>query len=451
MTTHTRACVPWRSVRLALLSWCVLVPIAQAQERPDSAIAPDALVQSALTAHPSIRAAAARADAARAAISPAGTRPDPMLMAGVTNLPVTDPGFDDEMTMKMIGVSQVLPYPGKLALSRRAAELELAAAESRLASVRLAIAQAVRVAYYELAYLERALEVVRNNQALLTEFAKTTQSRYGLGLGGQEDVLKARVEATRLAEEAVMLNEDRTATLARLNALRAKPSDEPFEGAVIPDRIARAAVAADAVQIRFASPALGSRATGSPLPPLEQLQQRALANNPMLAEGAQMVAAQAAQVELAGRAYLPDFDLSLQYGQRSGAPDMVTALVSIPLPVQRARRQNQEVLRARAELVSREAELEAERLVVLREVAESYARIEQARAQLALFRGSIIPQSRATLQAAMTSFQVGRTDFLMLLETQATVFNYETAYHRLLADFAQRVAELERVVGTEVL
>lgn len=451
MIIDPRACVPRRSVRLALLPWCVVATVARAQEPVEPARGPAPLVEAAIAAHPSIRAAAARVEAARAMIGPAGARPDPMLMAGVANLPLTDPGFGDEMTMKMVGVSQVLPYPGKLALQRRAAELEAAASEARLAAARLDVRQAVEDAYYELVYLDRALEVVRNNQTLLAELTRATESRYGLGVGGQQDVLKARVEAARLAEEAVMLTEERTIALARLNSLLGRASDAPLAGTAIPERITRAAVAGDPAQIRFASPALGSRAADSPLPPLEALQQRALVSNPMLREREQMAAAQAALVELAGKAHLPDFDLSLEYGQRSGAPDMVTALLTVPLPVQRRARQDQERLGARAELAAREAELESERLEVRREVAELYARLEQARTQLALFRASIIPQSRATLQAATTSFQMGRVDFLTLLKDQATLFNYETAFHRLLSEFAQRLAELERVAGGEVL
>lgn len=90
------------------------------------------------------------------------------------------------------------------------------------------------------------------------------------------------------------------------------------------------------------------------------------------------------------------------HGHRAGSAS--------PMPVQRPGRQYQEVLGARAEFAAREAELEAARLVVARDVADSYAR-DRAGAW-------------------------GRTDFLMLLETDATLFNYETAYHRLLTHCA---------------
>ena len=51
-----------------------------------------------------------------------------MLGVGVMNLPVTDPGFDDFMTMETVAVGQQLPFPGKLSLELRAAEQEARAA-----------------------------------------------------------------------------------------------------------------------------------------------------------------------------------------------------------------------------------------------------------------------------------------------------------------------------------
>ena len=83
----------------------------------------------------------------------------------------------------------------------------------------------------------RALETLADNHTVLVNFIQVTESRYGVGVGGQQDVLKARVEAARLAEEAVMLNEQRRAALARLNAALDRPSDTPVEGPRVPERV----------------------------------------------------------------------------------------------------------------------------------------------------------------------------------------------------------------------
>ena len=411
----------------------------------------DSLVALALEVNPSVHAALRAVEAARARIGPAGTLPDPMLTAGIMNLPVSDPGFDDFMTMNTVGVGQRLPYPGKLSLARRAAERELAASEARVEAVRRDIEAEVRKAYYDLAFLDRALEVLGRRQSVLVDFIQVTESRYGVGTGGQQDILKARVEAARLAEAAVELAEARRARLARLNALLDRPSETPLPEARVPERIARAAVPDDLARIRFTSDRLGARATDSPLPPLEVLQERAIGSSPEVRAHEAEIAAQAARVDLARKAHLPDFDVSVQYGQRFDRTDMASVMVSVPLPVDRADRQDQEVAEARAELAGMEAGHHAMVNRIEADVAEAHSALERDRAQLALFVRSIIPQGRAALESATSAFQVGRADFLMLLENQTTLYDYEIAYYRALAEFAKSVAELERITGAEVL
>ena len=173
--------------------------------------------------------------------------------------------------------------------------------------------------------------------------------------------------------------------------------------------------------------------------------------SPELREREAMVAAQAARVELARKEYLPDFDLSVQYGQRPGRPDMVTALVSIPIPLQKGRKQDYLAAEASAQLAQLEAERGAKQNEIRAEVARLVAELERQRAQLAIYVRAVLPQSRASLASATASYQVGRVEFLTVLDDQATLFNYETEYFRVLTEFARTLAELERVVGKEIL
>lgn len=439
-----RAC----ALACALLA-TALPTIAAAQTATASAV--DSLVAVALAVNPTIHAAERRVDAARARIGPAGALPDPMLSAGIMNLPVADPGFDDFMTMNVVGLGQRLPYPGKLPLARQAAELELRAAEARVQAARLEVEAEVRQAYYDLAFLDRSLEVLERNQGLLVDFVGVTESRYRVGTGGQQDILKARVEAARLAEEAVSLAEARRARLARLNALLDRPTGTPVAPGRVPERIGRAAIPDDPERVRFTSGELGARAAGSPLPPLEVLQEGAVTSSPEVRAHEAEIEAQTARVELARKAHLPDFDVSVQYGQRFDRTDMASVMVSVPIPVNREDRQDQEVAEAEAELAAMQAGHHAMVNRIRADVAAGYADLEEDRARLALFARSIIPQGRAALESATAAFQVDRADFLTLLENQTTLYNYEIAYFRALTDFASGLAELERVVGGEVL
>lgn len=411
----------------------------------------DSLVAWALAVSPQLRAARERVRAAEARVAQSGLRPDPMLMAGIQDFPVRQPGFSDFMTMKMVGVGQTISYPGKLPLRTRVAARELAAVEAELAGARLAVEEAVKGAYYDLAYLDRALEIVDRNRRLLLDFMKVTEARYGVGTGGQEDVLRVRVEAARLGEEAVALIEQRRTALARLNAVLDRPSEVPVTEPIIPRRVAQAAIADSVAAIRFVSATLGARAADSPLPALETLQAAVVRQNPMLRAHEARIEAQMARVELARKEHLPDFDVSLSYGQRSGFSDMISAQVSIPIPLQRGRKQDQLVVEAEAELAALDAEHHERANALRADVARLHAKLERDRAQLALYVKAILPQGRAALTSATAGYQVGRADFLMLLDSQAMLFNYETNYFRVLSDFAKTLAELERLVGEEIV
>jgi outer membrane protein TolC len=425
----------------------------------------DSLVVRALAKSPAMHAAMARVDAARARVSPASTLPDPMFMLGIINQPLgstprstnahgeaVSASGPDPMTMRMVGVSQTIPFPGKLLLQRRAAEREVDASQAALDAARRQLVRDVKVAYYEIAFLDHALAIVDRNRDVLATLIAVSETKYGVGTAGQQDVLKARVEATRLAETASGLLEQRRTAVAQLNALLDQPSDTPFASATVPDAVARAAVPASADVIRFSSAALGSRAADSPLRPLDELQAAAVQGSPEIREHLAMLAAQTARVELARKGTLPDVDLSLQYGQRGGGlPDMISATVSLPLPVFQGRKQDQQVTEASAQVAVLEGEHHEMVNAIRADVARLVSDIERDRTSLALSVKAILPQSRAALTSAAASYQVGKADFLTVLENQATVFNYETDYYRTLSDFASKVAELERVVGSEVL
>ncbi|MEO7218779.1 MAG: TolC family protein, partial [Gemmatimonadaceae bacterium] len=323
-------CMGTAVIRIAMIAaTLVAAEVAQAQQtnnHVDSGTALDSLIAQAISASPGIRVAQARVGAARARVSPAGTLPDPTLMLGVVNLPISHPGFSsDGMTMKMVGVAQTIPFPGKLAARRRAFQLDADATAIALDTVRLAVVRNVKSAYYELAYLGHALAIVQQNEKVLADVVGAAQSHYTVGTGAQSDVLKAHVAATQLGETANLLIEQQQATLAALNAALSRPTDTPVEHPDFPAWLTRAAVAQDARTIRFTANTLGAPVGGSPLPPLADLQALASEHNPEVRVHEAMIVAQAARVQLAHEEYKPDLDASIQYGQRVGLPDMVTA------------------------------------------------------------------------------------------------------------------------------
>lgn len=425
----------------------------------------DSLVARAVAASPSVRAGDARIAAAQARVSPAGLRPDPMLMAGIQNMPAFSPGFSDEMTMKMVGVSQMIPLGGKLRVARAVAEAEVTVATEARRAAELEVERDMRLAAFDVAYVDRALTVVERNRVTLADIISAAEIRFGTGTAaggsapmggapaasGLADILRARSEAAKLGEQAAMLREQRRVAMAAINALLSRPSDDSVSGAAIPEWLERAAVAADAGAVRFESAVLGSRAAGSPLPSVDSLQRVARAHSTEIRILGAMIAVQALRADLAARERRPDIEASFQYGQRNGMPDMITATVSIPLQLRRKERQNQMVAAEQSELGALEAERLAASNRVNAEIARLHAMAERARTQLALYKTAMLPQGQLSVDAAAVAFRSGTGSLRAVLDAQTMVFNSEIAYHQALLDFVRAVAELQQAVGTEVL
>ena len=403
-----------------------------AQERATVA---DSLVATALAANPRVRATEAQMSAARARVGPAGTWPDPMLMAGIQNLPLSRqsaaghgaPAGPEPMTMKMLGVTQTVPYPGKTSLRTSVARAEADAADARLAAVRLGVRRDVLDAYYDLATARTVLAQIERQQEVASSVLPAAEARYVGGTAALSDVIKARTEAALLVEERNASQQQERAALARMNAALDQPSTTPLQTDALAD---------------------GS-VTVMPLS-LDSLQAFAMQTSPRLRERRAVIAAEAAQAQLARREYLPDFDVSIQYGQRDRLPDMITATVGVPLPIQRGRKQSAEVRAARFDLAAAEAELKAEENELRAEITRTHAEIERQRANADLFSRAILPQARATFASASAAYQSGRGDLLNVLDAMRAMFAAETMYVRALAELAKAVAELQALVGEEV-
>ena len=400
---------------------------APAQDTPDDTLRVNDAVRIARDANPMLRAARASVTAAGQRIGPAGALPDPQLQLGLMNRMASDFGNTmDPMTMNQVQLMQMLPWPGKLGGAKRAARHSAAAAHAEAAEQERMLIAKVRMAYYQAAYADRALDVMGRTRDLLRSFLDVSTTMYAVGSAVQQDVLRAQVEVARMSEEIARMGQERVAMAARLNALLGRSATSPVPALELPE--------ADAGE----------------LPALDSLVAWALAQRPALVAGAERVAAADASLSAARRELFPDFSLGFAYQQRSQFPTMVSLMVGINVPIFAAARQlpMRREMAAMRDMVSAElANLQNETVA---RIIETRARAVQDQNLIRLYRGSVVPQARAAVQAALSSYRVGRVTFMTLVDNQMAVNRYETETYRLLADYHQAVGELEALAGREV-
>jgi outer membrane protein TolC len=412
------------------------------------------LLVEAAASNPRIHAADRAVEAARARVPQAGALPDPMLGLGFMNFPIADPSFGREvMTMTRLQIQGSFPWPGKRGLAEDTAYLLAEAAGWEAERVRVEVFAEVKAAYFEVYFVDRALEITSRNERLVADFASLTSAGYSVGRGSQTAILRAQVERTRLADQTVSLQERRTSVVAELNALLGRTSDTPIPSAILPEEV-RLAADVRGESTRFVSAALSEAMEGlpsDPIPSAAELQRLALDRNPMIRAHLHRVGAQERSVELARKAVLPDLHLSVGYSYRPNFGDFLDLMVSAPLPIFSGRKQDQAVVAEAAALAEDRAMHHTMVLELNAEIVSLLAKLRRTRQQIHLLSDGILPQAGASLQAATASYRVGAMDFLALLDAQVTLYRIELDYHRLLADFAGDIARLERAVGGEVL
>lgn len=379
------------------------------------------LVSWVLEANPGLAGIRAAAEAAAYRIDPAGSLDDPILSYGVA--PLT--GGSNRGLNQKVDFSQRIPWPGTLAAREAGARHEAVAADRDVDALQLRIIAQAKSAHAEWRFIDDGLAVHHATQALLDELIATAQTRYAVGRGLKQDVLQAEVERTDLDNELLRLLRQRAAVQARINALlnRAPEASLPVAGPVSPP---------------------------SSLPALDLLETLALAQHPELTRLDAQVSASKSRITLAEKAFYPDFQVGVGYNSLWDNPDKRPIFgVSINVPFDRSKRQS-ELSRAQAEARRVEWSLLERRADLLAELAQARAEVLEAKASVALYQDRLAPLAVEYLKAALADYQSGSGAFLNVITAEQRKLRTDLALARARADYARRLAELERWVGGSI-
>ena len=424
-TAATPACAQFRSAQAAAVLSVEMDPGGARGAAP----ALGSLIAEALRNNPELRAAANETEAASQRVRPAGALEDPMLEAGLLNVPNQNWRLNrEDMTMKMLGISQKLPYPGKRALREQVAAKDAESASYGLRETGNRIVRDVKLAYFDLALTGETIRQLKSNRLVLEQFLKIAEGRYAVGQATQAEVLKAQTQLSRMSEELLRMERERPVMEAELLRVLGRRGN--------------------AAPIAAALPQIGDAVFS-----LEALQDTALRERPQLLGLQSVIDRSAKTLELARKEAEPDFDLRFVYGQRDKDPagmprdDLVTLTVAMNLPVWRKDKIEPRIAEAQA---MREQTLEVQRAQqneVLAKLRQQVAIAEQSRQSVRLYESGILPQARLAVEASLSGYKVNRVDPLMLLDSQMTLFNYEISRAKELVNFNKALAEIELLTG----
>ncbi len=389
------------------------------------------LVATALTNNPELKSTQSRWQMFKNRIVQAGSLEDPMLMLKLQNGVVQDPfNFRKEsMTGKVIGISQQLPFWGKRDLKQEIAEKNAESYKWQAEERKLELVRMVKETWYQIYYTDKSLDIVARNIRIIDDFITLAETKYSVGQGAQQDLFKSQVERSKMLDMKISLEQRRKSLEASLNALLSR-SPETTVGTV------------DDFELKPFQ-----------LTP-EELRATAFEKRPLIKSLQALIHKNEAAHKLARKDFYPDFNVSFEYMQRDPSMgneglDTYSLGVTFNLPLQRERRHAM-VAESDSETRMATDELTSLKDGIASAITDQLATMTRREKLVSLYKTGIIPQAEQSLESAVIGYRVNKVDFLTLLDSRITLFNYERDLYESKAEYMMGLARLEAIVGEEL-
>ncbi len=397
-------------------------------EKQNRTLTLDELIEEAVQNNPELKVFEETVNVFKERLPQAKSLDNPRLQLSIMNLPVDTFRFSQEaMTQKQVSIMQKFPFPGKLELKESLAEKEVGISQEEFREKKNSVIMQVKVVYNSLLFITRAIEITQEERNLLREFIKIAETKYEVGKGLQQDVLKAQVELSKMTDRLISLEQKRQSAFAHLNTLLNRPLNMPFS------------VSGQLSHTRFNLT-------------FKELQKIADENGPLLGVLKYKVERYRLSQRLAEKGYYPDIDVGLSYGQRDDDPmqeraDFLSGFATINIPLWYKNKESRKVAEQEANVRKAVEQLNAQKNKIYFQIKEILLEIEKYRQEIELFKTGLIPQSTLSLESALSGYKVNKVDFLTLVNNQITLYSYEIDYYRVLKDYENKLAELEAAVG----
>lgn len=380
--------------------------------------------------NPDLRSAWSAWQSSLSRITAMKSLPDPQLQFGYFLEPVQTAVGPQRYRF---GLRQMIPWPGKLAVSsdiqREAAE----AAFSRFRSSVESLLLRFRQLYVDAWYLDRVLETSGEHLSLLKNQEEVITVRYRSEAASHADLIQTEIERIRIEDDLASLASQRRTLQAEMKSLL-----NGTDGADI--------VIADSLIIPAVFPARNT---------LLELVRR---HNPDVLRAGVMVRQARRRTSLARLQAFPDFSIGLdviETGPRldgAGAPVpgsgtnplLLSGSMSIPLWF------GKNSSRLRSGKLAAMGRVQTATAMINRKTAAAEKAInecEDSLRKIALYRNTLLPKSEESVQATEKAYAAGEADFMRLIDALRLRLRIELDIAASIASFHKARAALAALTG----
>lgn len=409
-----------------IIAFVFIIPIYPARAQNSELVL---LIDEALKNNPGVQAAYNQWKAQEYKIKQVSSLPDPM--ASYTH-------FGENVETRVgpqenkYGVSQKIPFLGKLNLKGKAQSKHSSMLREKYEAARREVIKNVKFVYYDIYWVDKAVQVTAEEKTILENLEKVAQTRYETNLAPQQDVIKAQVELSKLIEKLFLLRQNRKGLVARMGSILNRPRNIELE-------------------------TINEFGLSEFQYHLDELREISLRTNQDLLAANLDVQRAEYEKSLAKLDYFPDFTLGFDYiqvgsGHTTTANDgqdawMGTLAINVPIWFDKL---SSQVNEKKALLEAGKKNYRNVENKLAYEIEDLYFKITTYKDIIALYKTALIPQTEQSFNTARTGYEAGEVDFLNWLDAERILLQTRLAYYKAVVDYQKSIAYLERVVGRDL-
>lgn len=392
----------------------------------------DTLINIALDKSPELKMLQYKMNASENRIQQNSNLPDPMLTLGVMSLPLPSLAFNKEMmTAKIVGLSQEFPFPGKLSTIEQKNSKDEEVVEQEYYDKQNEIIKNITQSYDELKYIRKEIEITKKSKALMQQIMDVVRSMYLVSEASQQNVFRVDLEITGMDEMLSKLKGEEDEILSNINSLLLRDPSIPINTDSL--------IISDYIEVSF-----------------DQLLDSARVNRPYLKGISLLEEKEQLSESIADYEYLPMFKLSAQYAFRDKVQDMpvddmISVMLDISIPLNYGGKVSAMVQESKSMQDMYREQFSASLQMLNKEFGSVISKLKSIKDRIKLIEEGSLMQAQANLNSALTAYQVGKIDFMNIIDAQNNLYTIEKNLYRLKTDYNKQVAELRFLTGSRNL
>ena len=418
-----------KTVLFALLFISFLMNISAQQKNEPL----DSLISIAIKVSPKVQLLKSKMNVASSKIEQGTNLPDPMLTLGLVNMPTNSFSFTQEpMTGKTIGLTQAIPFPGGLSAKSDVIAMDTLIVEQEVEDLKNEIRKNVSSLYYDLQLVREEKVLAEESKELLTQISQVVKSKYEVSEASLQNIIQVEVQITRVQDKIEALTGKENGIVAQLNAYLLRQDSSPIATEKITDISSGSYTSTSLV-----------KAANEYRPFLKGIQ---------LSEQKSKLMENSADYN-----YYPNFQVGLQYTQREYSSltgqnwnDFFSVVVGITLPLGYGGKYSSKVEEAQYLQSFYREQYSSSIQTLNQQFGKIVAKIEELKNRDKLIAGSLLPQAEQALQASLADYQVGRIDFVNVINAENDILKIKTDLIKIRTEYSKNIAQLEFLSGTKI-